>query len=92
MEILNVKIEKETKEKLDRMVKSRGFKNKSEAVRSVIEQHFEEHPEIFAPDSLDEIVKEADMMSDQEFDRLAESVFKGPRSAAELVAEGRDRW
>jgi len=91
MEILNAKIEKETNEKLDKMVKSKRYKNKSEAVRKVIEEHFDEHPELFAPDDLEEITKAADEMSDQEFDRLAAKVFRGSRSAAELVAEGRDR-
>ncbi len=91
MEILNVKVEKETKEKIERLVKARGYKNKSEALREIIEEHFEEHPELFAADDLEEIVKEANDMSDAEFDRLAADIFRGTKTAAELVGEGRER-
>jgi len=91
MEVLNVKVEKETKEKIERLVKARGYKNKSEALREIIEDHFEEHPELFAGDGLEEIVEEAEKISDAEFDRLAAEVFKGPKTAAELVGEGRER-
>jgi len=91
MEILNVKVEKETKEKIERLVKSKGYKNKSEALRKIVEQHFEEHPEIFAADDMREIVEEAEKISDQEFEHLASEVFRGKKTAAELVGEGRER-
>ncbi len=91
MEVLNVKVERETKEKLERLVKAKGYKNKSEALREIIEEHFEEHPELFASDELEKIVKEAGKMSDAEFDRLAAEIFRGSRTAAELVGEGRER-
>ncbi len=91
MEILNVKVEKETKEKIERLVRARGYKNKSEALRKMIEEHFEEHPELFADEEMDEIVKEAGEMSDAELDRLAAEIFRGPMTAAELVGEGRER-
>ena len=91
MEILNVKVEKETKEKIERLVKARGYKNKSEVVRRIVEEHLKEHPELFASDDIQEIAKEAEKMSDQDFDKLAYEVFGGPKTAAELVAEGRER-
>lgn len=92
MEILNVKVEKETKDKIERLVKTRGYRNKSEALRKLIEEHFEEHPELFAEDEIEEAVKEADEMSEAEFERLASQVFKGhKKTAAQLVAEGRER-
>ena len=91
MEVLNVKVEKETKEKIERLVKAKGYKNKSEAVRDIIEEHFEEHPELFASDELEEIEQEAGKLSDAGFDRLAAEIFRGPRTAAELVGEGRGR-
>jgi len=91
MEVLNVKVEKATKEKVERLVKARGFKNKSEAVRSIIEEHLEEHPEYFADEDIAELVAQAEEMSEDEFDRLAARVFKGSKSAAELVGEGRER-
>lgn len=92
MEVLNIKVEKETKEKLERLIKREIYKNKSEAVRKILENHFEEHPELFASDELAKILKEADKMSDKEFVKLAEEIFKGAKTAAELVAEGRDRY
>ena len=82
---------KETKEKIERLVSARRYKNKSEALRRIVEQHFEEHPELLAADDIPEIIEEAEKMSDDEFDRLAAEVFGGPRSAAELVGEGRER-
>jgi len=91
MEILNVKVEKETREKLERLVKRGAFKNKSEAVRRMLEEHIEEHPELFVSDDLVEALKEAEEMSDEQFERLAAEIFRGPKTAAELVAEGRDR-
>jgi len=36
MEIINVKVEKEVKEKLEMLVKRKAFKNKSEAVRNML--------------------------------------------------------
>jgi len=57
----------------------------------MIEEHFEEHPELFADDDVEEIVKEAEKMSDAEFDRLAAEIFRGSKTAAELVGEGRER-
>lgn len=91
MEILNVKVEKDMMEKLERLVKRKSYKNKSEAVRKMLEEHFEEHSELFASDELEEIAREADKMTDQQFEKLAAEVFEGPRSAAEIVAEGRER-
>lgn len=91
MEILNVKVEEEIKEKLERLVKRRAYKNKSEAVRKMLEEHFNEHPELFASDDLEEITEEADKMTDEQFEKIAAEVFKGPKTAAELVAEGRGR-
>ena len=90
MEILNVKVERETKEKVERLVKAKRFKNKSEAVRSIIEEHLEEHPELFAPEDFAALAREAEDISDRDFDRLAAEVFKGSKTAAELVAEGRE--
>jgi Arc/MetJ-type ribon-helix-helix transcriptional regulator len=91
MEILNVKVEKETKEKIERLVKARGYKNKSEALRDIIDAHFEEHPELFADEETGDLVEEASKMTDTEFDRLAAEVFGGESTAAELVGEGRER-
>ena len=47
--------------------------------------------ELLASDDIQEIVAEAEKLSDQDFDKLAYEVFRGPKTAAELVAEGRGR-
>ncbi|HKZ62744.1 MAG TPA: ribbon-helix-helix protein, CopG family [Nitrososphaera sp.] len=92
MEILNVKVEEQTAEKLDRLVRRNVYKNKSEAVRKMLEEHLQEHPELFAPDNLEELFKQAyDSTSDQQFEKLAADVFKGRNTAAQMVAEGRER-
>ena len=91
MEVLNVKVEKETIEKLDRLVRKRAYKNKSEAVRKMLEEHFDEHPELFGFEELEGILKQSDRMSDEQFEKLAARVFKGTKTAAQIVAEGRER-
>jgi Arc/MetJ-type ribon-helix-helix transcriptional regulator len=92
MEILNVKVEQQTAEKLERLVKRNVYKNKSEAVRKMLEEHLQEHPELFAPDNLEELFKQADYsISGQQFEKLAADVFSGRKTAAQLVAEGRER-
>jgi len=91
MEVLNVKVEKQTKERIERLVRAKGYKNKSEAVRRLIEEHFEEHPELFAEEEIGELVREANRISDAEFDKLAAEIFRGRKTAAELVGEGRER-
>jgi Arc/MetJ-type ribon-helix-helix transcriptional regulator len=92
MEILNVKVEEHTAEKLERLVKRNIYKNKSEAVRKMLEEHLQEHPELFAPDNLENLFKQAEYsISDQQFEKLAADVFRGRKTAAQLVAEGRER-
>jgi len=92
MEILNVKVEKETMEKIERLVRKKAYKNKSEAVREMLEEHLKEHPELFTSDIIELIFREADdKMSDKQFERLAAKIFKGFKTAAHIVAEERER-
>jgi Arc/MetJ-type ribon-helix-helix transcriptional regulator len=93
MEILNVKVEEQTAEKLERLVKRNIYKNKSEAVRKMLEEHLQEHPELFAPDNLEDLFKQVEYssISNQQFEKLAADVFRGRKTAAQLVAEGRER-
>jgi Arc/MetJ-type ribon-helix-helix transcriptional regulator len=92
MEILNVKVEEQTAEKLERLVKRNIYKNKSEAVRKMLEEHLQEHPELFAPDNLEDLFKQVEYsISDQQFEKLAAEVLRGRKTAAQLVAEGRER-
>src|ERR1700683_1089061 len=92
MEILNVKVEKGTKEKLERLVRARDYKNKSEASRKLIEEHFKHHPELFAEDDFTEVVRDAGEMTNRELDRLSAVVFGGRKTAPGIVREGRERW
>ena len=92
MELIHVKVEKKVKDKLDHLVRSKVYKNKSEAVRGMLEEHMDEHPELFIGDELDDILEEAEKMSDREFEQRMAEGLKGPRSAAELVSEGRGAY
>lgn len=91
MEVLNVKVEREMVEKLESLVRRKAFKNKSEAVRSMLEEHFQEHPELFISDEFDRLLREADKISDGQFAELAATLFRGKKTAAQMVAEGRER-
>jgi len=89
MVFFKVRVKKETNEKIAKLVKAGRYKNKSEALREIIEEHFEKHAGLFPSDNLGEIAEEAGKMPDGEFDRLAAEIFRGPRTAAELVRGGR---
>ena len=91
METLSVRVRNGTKEKIERQVKATGYKNSSEVLRKIIEEHFERHPEPFATDDLTEITEEAEKISDKEFEKMTARIFKGPKNAAGLVGEGRER-
>jgi Arc/MetJ-type ribon-helix-helix transcriptional regulator len=92
MELIHVKVEKKVNDKLDHLVKSRVYKNKSEAVRDMLEEHMDEHPELFVGDELNDLLEDAQNMSDKEFDERMAEGLKGPKSAAELVSEGRGAY
>ncbi len=89
MELIHVKVEKRVNDKLVHLVKSKVYKNKSEAVREMLEDHMKEHPELFLGDEFKELLKHADIMSDEEFRKRMAEGLKGSKSAAELVSEGR---
>jgi len=92
MELIHVKVEKKFNDKLDHLVKSKVYKNKSEAVRHMLEEHMDEHPELFAGEDLNDVIEEAEKMSDKEFEERMAEGLKGPKSAAELVSEGRGAY
>ena len=48
METLNVKVDRETKEKLETLVRRKLYRNTSEAVRNMLADHMQEHPDLFA--------------------------------------------
>ena len=79
--------------KVERLAKRNIYKNKSKAVRKMLEEHLQEHPELFAPDNLEDLFKQVEYssISDQQFEKLDADVFRGRKTAAQLVAEGRER-
>ena len=90
MEIINVKIEKETKEQLERLVKKKAYRNLSEAVRQILKDHLNEHPELFAHDmELEHLIDKANKMSDRHFKELAARALKGKKSAVEIARDSR---
>lgn len=91
MEVLNVKVDKGTKEKLQRLVRNRAYRNKSEAVRTILEEHIAEHPELFGVEEVGRLMREARKISDDEFSKRLAEGLKGPRTVAEMLAEERDR-
>lgn len=92
MEVLNLRIDKKTKERIERLVRRGAFKNKSDAVRKMLERHFEEHPELLEPEDLESAIRGAEDMPDEQFERLASKIFSGSKTAAELLAEERERF
>lgn len=79
MKILSVRVCKETKDKLEFLVSKKTFRNKSEAVRIMLEEHLKEHPELFSTAEFEGLIKEADKMSDRSFEELAAKVFKAQK-------------
>jgi len=93
MEVIHVKIDEKTSEKLDHIVGRGTFKNKSEAVRSMLEDHITEHPELLIGFDIKRISEYKDKMSDEEFRRRLARGLKGSKSVAQMLAEQeRDRF
>jgi len=93
MQVIHVKIDERTNEKLRHIVVRGTYKNRSEAVRRILEEHIEEHPELLIGDDLKEISKYEKKISDQEFkNRLAQGL-RGRKSVAQMLADQeRDRF
>jgi Arc/MetJ-type ribon-helix-helix transcriptional regulator len=90
MEIINVKVEKETKEHLETLVKKKAYGSLSEAVRQIINDHLNEHPELFASGmEIESLIDKANKMSDRRFEELVAKALKGRKSAAEIVRDSR---
>jgi hypothetical protein len=50
-----------------------------------------EVPELFGSEEIEEMCKLSGKMSDERFERLAARAFRGSKTAAQIVAEGRER-
>ncbi len=74
--------------KVDAAVKRGAFPNRSEALRTILEEYLSDHPELFLETSAKELLGEK--LSDQELEMLGAKIFSGS-NVAKLVAEGRGR-
>lgn len=90
MQILTVKVEPETKKKLQKLAKRKGYKSISDVVRSALEEHLaKQRSEIIPSEELDALIKQARDMSNDQYERIASKVFRNKKTAAELVNEAR---
>lgn len=91
MSVLPVKLEREDVKRLDTLVKLGVFKNRSQAIRSILREQLEKKVEALPQADLSGVTPVVDLML-----RLASKGVKVVRissrkSAAELVREGRHR-
>ncbi len=88
-EVVNARFPEDLMRKLDLFVLRGRHKSRSEALRSLVERFFMEHPELFITDRLRRLLKGGPRLSDGELEKIGEKLFYKP--VAELVAEGRGR-
>jgi Arc/MetJ-type ribon-helix-helix transcriptional regulator len=74
--------------KVDKAVARGVFKSRSDALRKITEDYLKEHPELFLGDNVQELIKKAPVLSDDELEQVGADVFRGV-NIAKLVAEGR---
>ncbi|MEE9237420.1 MAG: ribbon-helix-helix domain-containing protein [Thermoplasmata archaeon] len=89
-EIVNVRLDGKALQRVDLAVRRGTFPNRSEAIRSMVAQFIREHPEAFDDPLLSRIVHEPPL-SDEMFEEIAAQALSGEKTAADLVAEGRQR-
>ena len=87
-ETVTARLPDELVKKVDAAVKRGAFPNRSEALRTILEEYLGDHPELFLETSAQELLGEE--FSDQELERLGAKIFSGSK-VAKLVAEGRGR-
>ena len=87
MEIVNIRLDEDAKKKIDSLVSKGVFASRSEALRRIVEDHLDEHPELFIDKELEEIMLED--LPETELLELCSTLFSGRKTAAELIREGR---
>lgn len=87
MEIVNIRLNEDAKKKIDSLVSKGIFASRSEALRRIVEDHLDEHPELFIGKELEEIMLED--LPENELVELCSTLFSGRKTAAELIREGR---
>lgn len=89
-EIVNVRVDEEDLRRIDLAVRKGAFASRSDAIRVMVARFLREHPEAFEDPAL-QALWEQPPVADEVFERLAARAFQGPKTAAEIVAEGRER-
>lgn len=87
-EVITSRFSEELTRKVDQAVSRGYFKSRSEALRVIIEEYLEEHPELFLGDKVQELMAKAPVLGDEELEQVGSKLFKRV-SVAKLVAEGR---
>jgi len=87
LEIVNIRLNEDAKKKIDSLVSKGIFASRSEALRRIVEDHLDEHPELFIGKELEEMMLEN--LSENELLELCSTLFSGRKTAAELIREGR---
>lgn len=87
MKVVNIRLDEDAKKKIDSLVGKGIFVSRSEALRRIVEDHLDEHPELFIGKELEEIMLED--LPETELLELCSTLFSGRKTAAELTREGR---
>jgi len=74
--------------KVDQAVSRGYFKSRSGALRIIIEEYLQEHPELFLGNKVQALLDKAPALGDEDLERVGAKLFKGA-SVVRLVAEGR---
>lgn len=89
-EVITSRLPEELAAKVDRAVSRGYFQSRSEALRAIVGGYFEEHPELFLGEGVENLLTTAPNLSDEELEKLGSRMFRD-MSVAKLVAEGRGR-
>jgi len=87
LEIVNISLNEDAKKKIDSLVSKGIFASRSEALRRIVEDHLDEHPELFIGKDLEETMLEN--LSENELLELCPTLFSGRKTATEPIREGR---
>lgn len=87
-ETITARLPDELVKRVDAAVKRGAFPNRSEALRTIVEEYLKEHPELFLESEPEMLL--GDELSDRELEKLGAKLFSGVK-VSKLVGEGRGR-
>ncbi len=87
-EVITSRFSEELVKKVDQAVSQGHFKSRSEALRIIIENYLQEHPELFLGNKVQTLLDKSPTLNDEQLEQIGTNLFKGT-SVAKLVAEGR---